>query len=393
MDDYNITSLNNSQQEWAIKLLNIVTPYVTEGIYSIFDEAYKLCIENKEKEKYLMTFQNLLSRIPKWNNSIIEAETKRIIEKSKCTYLEDLISCVHISHLKILTSMRVSKTQKKININVPELKDFIHKVYINCGRKLYTVVYLFERNVEPLILQKNKKEIEDHVNNSILNAIRESIPVEEILKAYMDESTDLIANVNKEVIVEEQKDPTDNTMSKESLVKEQDTSEEIKINDDNIVIKSDSPVSELKTQAIVSDVVSPVSELKTQAIVSDVVSHAPSSDVVSHAPSSDVVAVVTDESKQMTDDGFKLSFSEVDKSISVDKIEEDVNAPKDIETLEKISEINNKKRKEEEEEEDYEEGKLVITNETVKLDTLDINEIPVKLNDKNPLLSDIEVLT
>ena len=384
MDDYNITSLNNSQQEWAIKLLNIVTPYVTEGIYSIFDEAYKLCIENKEKEKYLMTFQNLLSRIPKWNNSIIEAETKRIIEKSKCTYLEDLISCVHISHLKILTSMRVSKTQKKININVPELKDFIHKVYINCGRKLYTVVYLFERNVEPLILQKNKKEIEDHVNNSILNAIRESIPVEEILKAYMDESTDLIANVNKEVIVEEQKDPTDNTMSKESLVKEQDTSEEIKINDDNIVIKSDSPVSELKTQAIVSDVVSPVSELKTQAIVSD---------VVSHAPSSDVLAVVTDESKQMTDDGFKLSFSEVDKSISVDKIEEDVNAPKDIETLEKISEINNKKRKEEEEEEDYEEGKLVITNETVKLDTLDINEIPVKLNDKNPLLSDIEVLT
>ena len=368
MDDYNITSLNNSQQEWAIKLLNIVTPYVTEGIYSIFDEAYKLCIENKEKEKYLMTFQNLLSRIPKWNNSIIEAETKRIIEKSKCTYLEDLISCVHISHLKILTSMRVSKTQKKININVPELKDFIHKVYINCGRKLYTVVYLFERNVEPLILQKNKKEIEDHVNNSILNAIRESIPVEEILKAYMDESTDLIANVNKEVIVEEQKDPTDNTMSKESLVKEQDTSEEIKINDDNIVIKSDSPVSELKTQAIVSD-------------------------VVSHAPSSDVLAVVTDESKQMTDDGFKLSFSEVDKSISVDKIEEDVNAPKDIETLEKISEINNKKRKEEEEEEDYEEGKLVITNETVKLDTLDINEIPVKLNDKNPLLSDIEVLT
>ena len=29
-----------------------------EGIRSIFDEAYKLCIENEENEKYLMTFQN-----------------------------------------------------------------------------------------------------------------------------------------------------------------------------------------------------------------------------------------------------------------------------------------------------------------------------------------------
>ena len=379
MDDYNITSLNNSQQEWAIKLLNTITPYITEGIYSIFDEAYKLCVDNKEKEKYLMTFQNLLSRIPKWNNSIIEAETKRIVEKSKCSYLEDLISCVHISHLKILTSMRVSKTQKKININVPELKDFIHKVYINCGRKLYTVVYLFERNIEPLILQKNKKEIEDHVNNSILNAIRESIPVEEILKAYMDESTDLIASVNKEVIVEEQKDAMDNTMSKEH-VKLHDSSEETKIDHDNIVIKSDSPVSD--ALAPTSDALAPTSDVL-----------APTSDVLAivTTKASEAVAVVSDENKKVNDDGIKLSFSEVDKSISVDKIEEDVKAPKDIETLEKISEINNQKRKEEEEEEDQED-RLVISDESIKLDTLDINDVPVKLNDKNPLLSDIEVL-
>ena len=386
MDDYNITSLNNSQQEWAIKLLNIITPYITEGIYSIFDEAYKLCVDNKEKEKYLMTFQNLLSRIPKWNNSIIEAETKRIVEKSKCSYLEDLISCVHISHLKILTSMRVSKTQKKININVPELKDFIHKVYINCGRKLYTVVYLFERNVEPLILQKNKKEIEDHVNNSILNAIRESIPVEEILKAYMDESTDLIASVNKEVIVEEQKDSIDNTMSKEQ-VRQPKSNEEIKIDHDNIVIKPDSSVSDALPPS--TDALAP----STDALAPSTDALAPSTDALAivTAKASDAVAVVSDENKKANDDGIKLSFSEVDKSISVDKIEEDVKAPKDIETLEKISEINNQKRKEEEEEEDQED-RLVISDESIKLDALDINDIPVKLNDKNPLLSDIEVL-
>ena len=39
-----------------------------------------------------MTFQNLISRIPKWNTQIVENEKKRICDKSGCNYLEDLIS-------------------------------------------------------------------------------------------------------------------------------------------------------------------------------------------------------------------------------------------------------------------------------------------------------------
>ena len=361
MDDYNITSLNNSQHEWAVQILNTLTPYIIEGINSIFDEAYKLCIENREKEKYLMTFQNLLARIPKWNNTIIEEETKRIVDKSKCLYLEDLISCVHISHLKILTSMRVTKTQKKININVPVLKDFIHKVYIHCGRKLYTVTYLFERDIEPLIMQKNRKEIEDHVNNAILNAIRESIPVEEILKAYMDESTDLIASVNKDVIVEEQEQPK--TMS-EAVVK----NDPVEVKNEPVEVKNE-PV-EVKNEPV---------EIKEAPIV---VKEAPI--VVQEALAPPPTPVVNEQ------DNVTLSFSEIDKAISVDKVEEKISAPKDVATLEKISDENHKKRKEEEEEEE-DEGKLVISDDKIDLNPLDINEIKMKI-DENPLLSDIEVL-
>ena len=45
---------------------------------------------NDEPEKYLMTFQNFLSRIPKWNNAIIDKEVERILATSTCNYLEDL---------------------------------------------------------------------------------------------------------------------------------------------------------------------------------------------------------------------------------------------------------------------------------------------------------------
>ena len=94
MDDYSITSLQESRNEWCARLINILTPLVIEGFRSIFDESWKLCEENDELEKYLMTFQNFLMRIPKWNPNIITEETNRIVEKSNCGYLNDLILAI-----------------------------------------------------------------------------------------------------------------------------------------------------------------------------------------------------------------------------------------------------------------------------------------------------------
>lgn len=188
MDDFNVSSLHESKNEWGARLLVILTPLIIEGFRSIFEESYKMCKENKETDKYLMTFQNLITRIPKWNGNIIESETKRIIDKSCCNYLEDLVTCIHIIQLKLLTLMRVGQYQKKIDINIPKLEDFIHKIYINVARKIYKNVYLFEMKISPLEIQKNNRELEIIVQECILNTIRDSIPVETILKAYMDET-------------------------------------------------------------------------------------------------------------------------------------------------------------------------------------------------------------
>lgn len=204
MDDFNVSALHESKNEWGSRLVTILTPLIIDGYKSILDESMKLCRENGENEKYLMTFQNLISRIPKWNAQIIEMERKRICEKSGCNYLEDLVTCVHIIQLKILTAMRVGQKQKKIDINIPKLDDFIHKAYINVARKVYKNVYLFEVHLAPLQIQKNHRELEIIVQECILNTLRESIPVEAILKAYMDETVeeDVIEEV-KEHITEE----------------------------------------------------------------------------------------------------------------------------------------------------------------------------------------------
>ena len=81
MDDFNVSSLHESKNEWGARLLTILTPLIIEGFKSIFDESYKLCKDNNETGKYLMTFQNLISRIPKWNVTIIETEKKELLIK------------------------------------------------------------------------------------------------------------------------------------------------------------------------------------------------------------------------------------------------------------------------------------------------------------------------
>jgi hypothetical protein len=225
MDDFNVGSLHESKNEWGARLLTIMTPLIIEGFKSIFEEAHKLCRENNEADKYLMTFQNFVSRIPKWNPAIIENERKRISDRSGCGYLEDLVTCVHIIQLKLLTAMRAGNKQKKIDINIPKLDDFIHKTYIHVARKVYKNVYLFEIDIPPLQMQKNHRELEVIVQECILNAVRESIPVENILRAYMDESVeeDVVEEI-KEQFIETPKEKEENEVNnkvEELIVKQE----------------------------------------------------------------------------------------------------------------------------------------------------------------------------
>ena len=197
-----LSNLNEARNEWCSRLVTILTPRIMEGIRSIFNESWKVSVDNGEVEKYLMTFQNFICRVPKWNATIIDEEKKRIVEKSGCNYLEDLITCVHVIQLKVLTCVRVGTRQKKIDISIPKLNDFLHKAYINVARKIYKNAYLFDKNASPLVQQKPGREFEIIVEECILKTIRESIPTEAIVRAYLDESVEQEEEIVEEIIDE-----------------------------------------------------------------------------------------------------------------------------------------------------------------------------------------------
>ena len=223
MDDFVLENLQSSRSDFCSRLINILTPHIHSGLKSIFDEAWRICIENGETTKYLMTFQNFLLRVPKWNTSIIEKETQRISEQSGCGHIEELITCVHIIHLKTLTCVRAGSKQKKIDIAIPKLSEFIHKVYINVARRVYSNVYLFEKNKQHLQIQKNNYHLEGLIKECILNTIRESIPIEHLLKVYIE---DQFIEEDTEVIDTEEIIAQDPVIEEEEEEQQQQAEEE-----------------------------------------------------------------------------------------------------------------------------------------------------------------------
>ena len=338
MDDFVTANLNESRNEWCARLVSIFSPLVIEGVKSIFDESWKLCVENDEVNKYLMTFQELLTRIPKWNNEIISHEKKRIIERSGCNYLEDLITCVHIIQLKVLTCIRVGNKQKKIDISIPKLDDFIHKVYIHCARKIYSNVYLFEKNINPLQIQKNHRELELIVQECLMMSIRDTIPTEDIIRAYMDEGVE----EEEQVIIEDI--PTKSEHSDSGVV------------NDSIVLPSKEHEPEPQPQPEMKE---PDETYKKEEV-----------------PPIELGIRDLDDEKVVT----KLSFNDMDTVLDTDNNISNIDAPKSIERLEEISVSRALERRMEEENDFDDDEALNISDEVINLnDFEDVSSI-VKVN-------------
>lgn len=395
MDDYNLNVLSDAKNEYSSRLLNILTPLIIQGIKSIFTEAVDLCLDNDEDDKYLMTFQNFLSRVPKWSNTIIDEETKRIIKESKCSYLEDLLTCVHITQVKILTSIRVSNNQKKIDIDIPKLNVFIHNVYINFARKLYTNCYLFEKNIMPLDYQKNMRECEVLCRESILEVIRNSMPIEHILRAYMDETTydDVLEEtLEKQVTGEEAEDMLEE--AKKNLEKKVNT------NEVDVIKSGDKAVDETAIQVEKTNLVSNAENTENTENTENKENIKMEVNDTENKNSIDKIAI--DEIKDAIKNEFKkaeiskkpkISFNDTDSVLDMGtNTTNQVLAPKNIERLEEISRISKEKEREEYDAEDdydddFDDGPLNILGD----DSIDLGIEDLSLTNKSePPKTDIE---
>ena len=165
------------------------------------------------------------------------------------------------------------------------------------------------------------------------------MPIENILRAYMDESVE--HDVSQEVIEEK----VEVEVEPEPETKENDTTQKTLTNSENLEDK-----------------------IKDQE----------------------------ETIKQMVEKNT-LTFNDVDKTLDENNKEVEVSAPKTIERLEEISELRNKQRREEEENDDEIFNSNIKINDTpVNLSELDIHDLSdkpkINLEISDPILDDVEVL-
>ena len=261
MEDTNSSIYVQAKIEYTKQLINNLQYHFFDGVKSIYDDSKEIYKENSSSSQ-LFIFRTLLEKVPEWNNELIITETERIIEESKCDYLEDLLTAVFISHTKIL--MSISVNNGKINLTVPKLSNFIHKCYINIARDLWKNPLLFSENISGIDYQQNIKTIENIIYDCIENTIRFSLPVKDILKGQLDiydnkddkdkddkdkeelDDNTKILNKLKELLLnsyDKEEKPLDNEL-KEGLISKENTDEDTidespKDNNIEIVLEKD----------------------------------------------------------------------------------------------------------------------------------------------------------
>jgi len=174
------------KQTMRENLTRVLVPHVADGLWSIYENAKTACERNKQPEKTLQTFQNLLTSVTKWSPETIKKEVERIITASKCDYIEDLLLGVFVSYIRAFASLQQNEaTHVNIDFERPSLETFVHNFYVVSARKCWTQAYLFNTIQVPSTQQaRNRREIETMLDSTIGEVVDFFIPWRGISQAY-----------------------------------------------------------------------------------------------------------------------------------------------------------------------------------------------------------------
>jgi len=205
MDGVDVYS--TAKSEYTEQFCLFLVPSLQSYFLGLIDDAKE---REKDHRRVLWMFQNLLKEIPDWNQDKVIRETEKIVQTSRCDYLEELLTAVFIAHTKVLSAIRLTnREKKKIQITVPKLEHFLHRSLSESARILWSNAYLFNEQGSSIERQKNLRQVESLLHQAVLQSIRGMLPVKNILREYLnndgdgDDADDVETTVKKEKEEEE----------------------------------------------------------------------------------------------------------------------------------------------------------------------------------------------
>jgi hypothetical protein len=251
MEDSSAAIYSEAKSEYTKQLVFNFQPVLLRFFIERFNEAKGSPSVSSRNKSALSEFQDSLSQIPEWNLDKVHYETTKLIQTINCDYIEDLITAVFIAHTKILSAIRLhSKPRRKINITVPKPDHFMHRTMSECSRLLWSNVYLFSDSVTSLDRQKNMNEVNRFLEEGILQAVRNLLPVKSILRESLQEEDDDAIQISNQEETDKEAPPV------QTNEVQTEVSEQVK----NLPEPLAEPLAEPVVEPIVKPVVEPVVE-------------------------------------------------------------------------------------------------------------------------------------
>lgn len=190
----NVSLFLEIKNEYTEHLVDTLTPFVYEGLTSIYKESVKIAEEANSTDKILLIFQKLLQGVPNWSQIKIDEETNRIKQLSNTAdYLDDLVKAVIKSNIILLAySNSISNIIGQTFYNNLSTSTFVHRCYTECSKDAHNNPYLFYHDVAPMDLKRNQMMIQENVQSGIARAVRKILPISMILKEYLANCVNII---------------------------------------------------------------------------------------------------------------------------------------------------------------------------------------------------------
>ena len=180
-----VSVYSETRNEYMKQLCTWLVP----SLVQFYRQQYDVLAQTNGK-KTMMAFQTYCAEVPRWNQDIIDEHVNKILDGCRCDYVEELVTAVFIAHTKMLTAVRMNNKQKKLQITLPKLDHFLHRVFVECARALWKAPFLLSTDLSTIERQKNVLTLEALFSESMSNAVRSLLPVKSILREYLDEEED-----------------------------------------------------------------------------------------------------------------------------------------------------------------------------------------------------------
>ena len=221
-DNGNQNSVVEAKSEYTKNLKIAMMDVIMETMFSMYEDATR---ETEQKNEILMTYQKkYLKKVLDWSNNHVNLEVEKI--QKNCSWFNDLLTAVIVTNVKILTSVKVSKTSKKVEVKMPSTEKFVHQVYIHVARAIFN---------DPFVVSQNdRKAIRSIIDEAIDETIRKTVPIQNILQNYVGDGMDSDEEEPEEDESDEEPEEEEDEKEEEEEDEDEDKQEDFEDGKDDV---------------------------------------------------------------------------------------------------------------------------------------------------------------